>query len=143
MLRLKFLAPGGSSTRSVSASAFRLLGGKIETEPKRIEVARHVFRHWISGSGLFAMMECRARVSCVFESAGEIAESHGPFRNITVENRTLFADRKPLAMLFGDGVWKSLITQHSWPCLRIVPEAHANRRRQRSTATHHSPSRFA
>jgi hypothetical protein len=121
LLRLAFKTfdnrPGGD----VTAEAFTLDHGKLETWPDGRLVARHIDNQWHMDGRVFVRFECAARVVCVFEG-NEATEKHGPFVELACVDGVLWVESHALAAL-KEGQWASMVTKQRWPRLRLFAEA--------------------
>jgi len=133
MVRLSFTAPleGGprpvegrprpfeGGPRQVSAEAFVLRGGQLETQPEADPIAFSLSGGLKVESDRFARVECTDRVVCLFEEDGSIGERQGPFTGLAVVDGTLRCGERVIATLRGS-YWQSEKTRRAWPRVRMV-----------------------
>jgi hypothetical protein len=119
MVHLAFTAPDEGASHEVSAEAFLLRGGQLETQPDAEPVAFSLSGCWELESARFARLECPDRVLCLFEEDGAIGEKQGPFSGLAVVDGTLRSGERVIARLRGS-YWQSEKTRRAWPRVRVV-----------------------
>ena len=119
MVHLSFTAPLEGGARQVSAEAFVLRGGQLESQPQADPIAFSLSDGWELESDHFARVECPDRVLCLFEEDGAVGESQGPFTGLAVAEGTLSCGERVIATLRGS-YWQSEKTRRAWPRVRMV-----------------------
>jgi hypothetical protein len=119
LLRLAFKAFDNRSGDEVSADAFTLDHGNLQSWPEGRLIARHVNNQWEVDGRSFLRFECGPSVTCLFETAGDIAERHGPFDGLACVDGVMWAGVTAVAAL-QDDQWASMVTKKAWPKLRLV-----------------------
>jgi hypothetical protein len=82
MVRLSFSTPHQGGPRQISAEAFVLRGGQLESQPQADPIAFSLNDGWELERDRFARVECPDRILCLFEEDGEnaprvAARAHG------------------------------------------------------------------
>jgi hypothetical protein len=119
MVHLSFTPPLHGGPRQVSAEAFLLRGGQLESQPQAEPIAFGVSDGWELERDRFARVECPDRVLCLFEEDGAIGERQGPFTGLAVVDGTLRCGERVIATLRGS-YWQSEKTRRAWPRVRMV-----------------------
>jgi hypothetical protein len=119
MVRLSFSTPRQGGPRQVSAEAFVLRGGQLESQPQAEPIAFSLSDTWELERARFARLECSERVLCLFEEDGSIGEKQGPFTGLAVVEGTLRCGERVIATLRGS-YWQSEKTRRAWPRVRVV-----------------------
>jgi hypothetical protein len=119
MVHLSFTAPLEGDPRQVSAEAFVLRGGQLESQPQAEPVAFSLSDGWELETDRFARVECPDRVLCLFEEDGATGERQGPFTGLAVVHGTLRCGERVIATLRGS-YWQSEKTRRAWPRVRMV-----------------------
>ena len=119
MVRLSFTAPLEGGPRQVSAEAFVLRGGQLETQPQADPIAFSLSDGWELESDRFARLECFDPILCLFEEDGAVGEKQGPFTGLAVVDGTLRCGERVIATLRGS-YWQSEKTRRAWPRVRMV-----------------------
>jgi hypothetical protein len=119
MVHLSFTAPLEGGPRQVSAEAFVLRGGQLESQPAAEPIAFGLSGGWELERDRFARVECPDRVLCLFEEDGAIGERQGPFTGLAVVDGTLRCGERVIATLRGS-YWQSEKTRRAWPRVRMV-----------------------
>ena len=119
MVRLSFTAPLEGGPRQVSAEAFLLRGGQLESQPQAEPVAFSLTGGWELETDRFVRVECPDRILCLFEEDGATGERQGPFTGLAVVDGTLRCGERVIATLRGS-YWQSEKTRRAWPRVRMV-----------------------
>ena len=119
MLSLRFKPSDNRSDTEVRATAFLLHRGCLEAGPEGRLIARHVDNEWHVDERIFPRFECGPRVYCLFETAENVKERHGPFDSVTCVDGVVWAGPDAVAALKA-GEWSSLSTKRAWPKLRLA-----------------------
>ena len=119
MVHLSFTTPPHGGPRQVSAEAFVLRGGQLESQPQAEPIAFGLSDGWELDRDRFARVECPDRVLCLFEEDGAIGEKQGPFTGLAVVDGTLRCGERVIATLRGS-YWQSETTRRAWPRVRMV-----------------------